>query len=177
MHLRDRALWEEEFTLDEPIVPGGHTEFKKLHTIGFDGWTISKYRQSGGPTPDGEPEHIMRDMDIDGVDAAVMFPNLSLFVLFTDDHELSMAHARVYNDWSSSGTCRTRTGCARRRPSPSPHIPDAVAEIERVARLGSRPSCCPRSRRCPTGRASTTRCGRRPRRTGCRSSSTSPPAG
>ena len=24
-HLRDRALWEEEFVLDEPIVPGGHT--------------------------------------------------------------------------------------------------------------------------------------------------------
>src|SRR5580698_4519812 len=73
-HLRDRALWEEEFTLDEPIVKGGHTEFKKLHTIGYDGWTISKYRQLGGETPDGEPEHILRDMDLDGIDASVMFP-------------------------------------------------------------------------------------------------------
>ena len=51
VQLRDRALWEEEFTLDEPMVEGGHTEFKKLHTIGFDGWTVSKYRQFGGPTP------------------------------------------------------------------------------------------------------------------------------
>src|SRR6202046_5632872 len=97
--LRDRALWEEEFTLDEPIVPGGHTEFKKLHTIGFDGWTISKYRQFGGETPDGEAEDIIRGLNPGGVDAAVMFPNLSLFVLFTDDHELSMAHARAYNDF------------------------------------------------------------------------------
>jgi predicted TIM-barrel fold metal-dependent hydrolase len=135
-HLRDRALWEEEFTLDEPIVPGGHTEFKKLHTIGYDGWTISKYRQFGGATPDGEPEHILRDMNLDGVDAAVMFPNLSLFVLFTDDHELSMAHARVYNDYVVERYLQVKD---RMRPTaaiPLTHIPDAVAEIERSARAG-----------------------------------------
>lgn len=135
-HLRDRALWEEEFTLDQPIVPGGHTEFKKLHTIGFDGWTISKYRQSGGLTPDGEPEHIIRDMNLDGVDAAVMFPNLSLFVLFTDDHELSMEHARVYNDFVVERYLPYRN---RMRPTaaiPLTNIPDAVAEIERSARAG-----------------------------------------
>jgi predicted TIM-barrel fold metal-dependent hydrolase len=135
-HLRERALWEEEFTLDEPIVKGGHTEFKKLHTIGFDGWTISKYRQFGGPTPDGEPEHILRDMNLDGVDASVMFPNLALFVLFTDDHELSMAHARVYNDYVAE---RYLPFKARMRPTaviPLTDIPDAVAEIERTSRLG-----------------------------------------
>lgn len=136
VHLRDRALWEEEFTLDEPIVPGGHTEFKKLHTIGFDGWTISKYRQLGGETPDGEPEHIIRDMNIDGVDASVMFPNLSLFVLFTDDHELSMAHCRVYNDW----IVETYLPYSKRlRPTaaiPLTDIADAVKEIERCARMG-----------------------------------------
>ncbi len=136
VHLRDRALWEEEFTLDEPIVPGGHTQFRKLHTIGFDGWTISRYRQFGGPTPDGLPEHILRDMDLDGVDASVMFPNLSLFVLFTDDHELSMAHARVYNDFIAEEYLEHKD---RMRPTaaiPLTHIPDAVAEIERAARLG-----------------------------------------
>lgn len=135
-HLRDKALWEEEFTLEEPLVKGGHTQFKKLHTIGFDGWTISKYRQFGGPTPDGEPEHIIRDMDLDGVDAAVMFPNLSLFVLFTDDHELSMAHARVYNDFVVERYLEYK---ARMRPTaviPLTDIPDAVAEIERTSGMG-----------------------------------------
>jgi predicted TIM-barrel fold metal-dependent hydrolase len=134
--LRDRALWEEEFTLDEPLVAGGHTQFKKLHTIGFDGWTVSKYRQFGGPTPDGEPEHILRDMDLDGIDASVMFPNLSLFVLFTDDHELSIAHARVYNDYVAERYLAYKD---RMRPTaaiPLTDIPDAVAEIERAARLG-----------------------------------------
>ena len=128
-NLRDRALWEEEFTLDEPLVPGGHTEFKKLHTAGFDGWTVSKYRQFPGPTPDGDPEHILRDMDIDGVDASVMFPNLSLFVLFTDDHELSMAHARVYNDYVVERYLPYRD---RMRPTaaiPLTNIDDAVAEV------------------------------------------------
>src|SRR6266496_4014138 len=139
VHLRDRALWEEEFTLDEPIVPGGHTEFKKLHTIGFDGWTVSKYRQfqgARGDTPNGDPDQIIRDLDFDGVDAAVMFPNLSLFVLFTDDHELSMAHARVWNDYLVERYLPYKD---RMRPCaaiPLTDIPDAVAEIERCARMG-----------------------------------------
>jgi predicted TIM-barrel fold metal-dependent hydrolase len=135
-NLRDRALWEEEFTLDEPLVPGGHTEFKKLHTIGFDGWTISKYRQFGGPTPDGEPEHILRDMNLDGVDASVMFPNLSLFVLFTDDHELSMAHARVYNDYVVERYLPYKNRMCTTAAIPLTDIPDAVAEIERAHRAG-----------------------------------------
>ncbi|WP_314221041.1 amidohydrolase family protein [Streptomyces zaehneri] len=136
VHLRERALWEEEFTLDEPIVEGGHTEFKKLHTIGYDGWTISKYRQFGGQTPDGEPQHIIRDMDLDGVDASVMFPNLSLFVLFTDDHELSMAHARVWNDYIAERFLQYKNRLRPTAAIPVTDIPEAVAEIERCARLG-----------------------------------------
>jgi predicted TIM-barrel fold metal-dependent hydrolase len=134
--LRSRALWEEEFTLEEPIVPGGHTEFKKLHTIGFDGWTISKYRQTGGETPDGEPEHIIRDMDLDGVDGSVMFPNLSLFVLFTDDHELSLAHCRVWNDYLVERYLPHKDRMRPAAPIPVTDIPDAVAEIERCHRMG-----------------------------------------
>ena len=137
-NMRDRALWEEEFVLDEPIVPGGHTVFRKLHTPGYEGWTVSRYRQSGGPTPDGDPEGILRDMDLDGVDASVMFPNLSLFVLFTDDHELSIAHARTYNDYVVE---RYLAYEDRMRPTaaiPLTDIPDAVAEIERCARAGMR---------------------------------------
>jgi len=135
-NLRDRALWEEEFVLEEPLVPGGHTVFRTLHTPGFDGWTVSRYRQFPGPTPDGEPENILRDFDIDGVDAAVMFPNLSLFVLFTDDHELSMAHSRVYNDYIAERYLDYKN---RMRPTaaiPLTDIGEAVAEIERIAKLG-----------------------------------------
>ena len=63
------------------------------------GWTISRYRQTSGRMPEGDPEMIIEDMALDGVDVGVMHPNLSLFGLYSDDHELSMAHARVYNDY------------------------------------------------------------------------------
>ena len=77
-------------------------------------------------------------MDLDGVDAAVFFPNLALFVLFTDDHELSMAHARVWNDWIAETYLQHKD---RMRPTaaiPLTNIPDAVAEIERAVKLGLR---------------------------------------
>ena len=34
---------------------GGATVFRKLHTPGFEGWTISRYRQTSGRTPGGRP--------------------------------------------------------------------------------------------------------------------------
>ena len=40
-HLRDRGVWEEDFELDEPWVEGGATVFRRLHTPGFPGWTVS----------------------------------------------------------------------------------------------------------------------------------------
>src|SRR6188472_3980997 len=97
-HLRDRAVWEEDFEI-EPWVENGATKFRRLHTPGFEGWTVSRYRQTGGRMPEGDPELILDDMDFDGVDVQVMHPNLSLFGLYSDDHELSMAHAQVYNDY------------------------------------------------------------------------------
>jgi predicted TIM-barrel fold metal-dependent hydrolase len=75
-------------------------------------------------------------MDYDGVDASLMHPNLSLFGLYSDDHELSMAHARVYNDYLIERflpyTARIRPTC----PVPITDVDDAVAEIERIARAG-----------------------------------------
>src|SRR5580693_9175957 len=138
-NMRDRALWEEEFTLEEPIVPGGHTEFRKLHTIGFDGWTVSKYRQfegHDGTTPGWIPDDIIADME--GVDAAVFFPNLALFVLFTDDHELSMAHSRAWNDWVAETYLQYKHRMRPVASIPLTDIPDAVAEIRRAHKLGLR---------------------------------------
>jgi predicted TIM-barrel fold metal-dependent hydrolase len=75
-------------------------------------------------------------MDEDGIDATMLYPNLSLFIYWTDDHELSMAHARVYNDHLIERIlpykARMRPAC----PIPLTDVGDAVAEIERVARAG-----------------------------------------
>jgi len=137
-HLRDRAVWEEEFELDEPWVEDGARVFRRLHTAGYEGWTVSRYRQTGGRMPEGDPEHILEDMDLDGVDVQVMHPNLSLFGLYSDDHELSMAHARVYNDYVAERFSPYFHRLVPTAPVPITDVDDAVVEIERVAGLGFR---------------------------------------
>jgi len=136
-HLRHLAVWEEEFEI-EPFVDGGASVFRKLHTPGFEGWTVSRYRQTSGRTPEGDPDIILEDMDTDGVDAQVLHPNLSLFGLYSDDHELSMAHARVYNDYVIERFTPYFHRLAPTAPIPLTDVADAVAEIERVAAGGFR---------------------------------------
>jgi hypothetical protein len=148
-HLRERGVWEEDFELDEPWVEGGATVFRRLHTPGFPGWTVSRYRQTQGRTPEGDPDLIVEDMELDGVDVAVMHPNLSLFGLYSDDHELSMAHARVYNDYIVERFGGHLDRICPTAPVPITDVADAVAEIERVAAAGLRavllPATPPRS--------------------------------
>src|SRR5215208_3038258 len=117
-HLRDRAVWEEDFEI-EPLVEGGARVFRRLHTPGFEGWTISRYRQTGGRTPEGDPE------------------------IIPDDHELSMAHARVYNDYIAERFTPYLDRIAPTAPIPITDIDDAVAEIERVAAMGARAALLP----------------------------------
>ncbi len=136
-HLRDRAVWEEDFEI-EPLVEGGARIVRRLHTPGYEGWTISRYRQTGGRMPEGDPEQILEDMDLDGVDVQVVHPNLSLFGLYSDDHELSMAHARVYNDYVIERFTPYFSRIAPTAPVPITDVDDAVAEIERVAEAGFR---------------------------------------
>jgi len=146
-NLRHLAVWEEEFE-SEPLVEGGARVFRTLHTPGFEGWTVSRYRQTRGRTPEGDPESILEDMERDGVDAQVLHPNLSQFGLFTDHHEMSIAHARVYNDYVIERFTPYFDRLAPTAPIPLTDIDDAVAEIERVAAAGFRavllPATAPR---------------------------------
>jgi predicted TIM-barrel fold metal-dependent hydrolase len=136
-HLRDRAVWEDEFEI-EPFVEGGARVFRRLHTPGFESWTVSRYHQTDGRTPEGDPEMILEDMDLDGVDVQVMHPNLSLCGLYSDDHELSIAHARVYNDYIIERFSPHFSRLVPTAPIPITDVNDAVVEIERVANAGFR---------------------------------------
>src|SRR4051794_38149017 len=78
------------------------------------------------------------DMDLDGIDAQLMHPNRSLFALYSDDHELSIAHARVYNDYVVERYTPHFGRIAPTAPIPLTDIDDAVTEIERVAAGGFR---------------------------------------
>ena len=78
-------------TLDHQHEPNGSKKVRHCLGCGAPGRGIC--------TPEGDPDLILEDMDLDSIDVQVMHPNLSLFGLYTDDHELSIAHARVYNDY------------------------------------------------------------------------------
>ena len=134
-HLRDRGVWEENFEV-EPLVEGGVREFMHWHTAGYEGWTISRYRHHDGSLNTGEPERILEDMDWDGIDATLIHPQYSLFAIFSDDHELSMATARVYNDYLIERILPFKSRIRPTCPIPITDIDDAVAEIERVANAG-----------------------------------------
>jgi predicted TIM-barrel fold metal-dependent hydrolase len=97
---------------------------------------VSRYRQFPGPTPDGLPASILRDLDRDGVDASMLFPNLSFFALYTDDHERSIAHARVYNDWLAETYLPYSNRLRPAAAIPTTNVADGVKEIERAVRLG-----------------------------------------
>ena len=98
-HLRDRAVWEEDFEI-EPLVEGGARDLPAVCTRrGSRAGRSPGTARPAGACPKATPSIILEDMDLDGVDVQVMHPNLSLFGLYSDDHELSMAHARVYNDY------------------------------------------------------------------------------
>ena len=137
-NLRDKALTQTEFELEEPLVPGGHTVFRTVHAPGYEGWTVSRYRQHTGPTPDWMPEGILRDMDRDGVDATVLFSNFALFATYTDDHEVALAHARVYNDWVAETYGPYSDRMRPLAAIPTTDIQDAVKEVERAVNLGLR---------------------------------------
>ena len=88
------------------------------------------FQQRGNPSADR-----YADMDYDGVDAEILFPNKGLTNWSSPDPAMHVAMCRVYNDWVHevfAGSSRTfPTACV----APA-DISACVAEIERVAKLG-----------------------------------------
>ena len=100
-------------------------------------------------------------MDRDGVDATVLFSNFALFATYTDDHEVALAHARVYNDWVAETYLPHSDRMCPVASIPTTDIGDAVKEVERCVRLGLRGLFLPEhpNPTGPTTRTSTSRCG------------------
>lgn len=85
-----------------------------------------------------DPEQRLRDHARDGIDAEVIFPNRGLNMWATPDPLFSQAQCNVYNSW-----CWEVFGPHYDRISPlacvaTGNIDSAIAEIERVAKLGFR---------------------------------------
>jgi len=91
-------------------------------------------RQKAG----ADPVERLRDMEQDGIDASVLFPNKGLAMWATPDSAFAMAQCRVYNDWAWE-----TFGAYNDRMSPAAalatgDLEGSIAEVERVAGLGFR---------------------------------------
>jgi predicted TIM-barrel fold metal-dependent hydrolase len=104
----------------------------RLSNVKFEGEDL--LRNQSGKTP----AERLADLEADGVDCEILFPNKGLTIWATPDAEFSQAMCRVYNDWAWEVF-----GAFNDRLSPmacvaSADIDGAIAEIVRCAKLGFR---------------------------------------
>ncbi len=88
----------------------------------------------------GPPEQRLREQDVDGLHAEVLFPNMQmgprLWRLMKDD-DAYRAAVRAYNDWLGEEYCVvSRDRLIGLGVIPWTNLDDAVAELEHCARLG-----------------------------------------
>jgi predicted TIM-barrel fold metal-dependent hydrolase len=85
-----------------------------------------------------DPAERLRDMDLDGIDASVLFPNKGLAMWATPDPRFALAQCRVYNDWvwETFGPHVERMSPAAALATGD--LEGSIAEVERVARMGFR---------------------------------------
>src|SRR5438093_12851258 len=93
----------------------------------------------------GPPEQRLRGQDVDGLPAAVVFPNMQvgprLWRLMTDD-DVYRATVRAYNDWLGEEYCAvSRDRLIGLGVIPWTNVDDAIAELEYCARLGLKGVC------------------------------------
>ena len=81
-----------------------------------------------------DPVERLRDMDLEGIDVAVLYPSIGLNFWAIEDATAAVALARAYNDWLADycATDRRRLVCAAMLPLQDPAA--ATAELRRAAR-------------------------------------------
>jgi predicted TIM-barrel fold metal-dependent hydrolase len=76
-------------TLGASFVIGGYADPEKRKNHPYD------QAQPGG----GDPHARIKDLDIEGIDMAVLYPSIGLFLGGIADLPLAVASCRAYNDW------------------------------------------------------------------------------
>src|SRR5262245_39410857 len=88
----------------------------------------------------GPPEQRLREQDMDGLQAEVLFPNMQvgprLWRTMADD-DTYVAAVRAYNDWLGEEYCAvSRDRLIGLGVIPWTNVDDAIAELEHCAKLG-----------------------------------------
>jgi predicted TIM-barrel fold metal-dependent hydrolase len=104
----------------------------RLRTDDLEG--EDRLRQLAG----ADPEARLRDMEGDGIDAEVIFPNKGLSMWATPDPVFAMAQCRVYNEWAWETFARYNHRMSPAAAIATGDLEGSIAEVKRVARLGFR---------------------------------------
>jgi predicted TIM-barrel fold metal-dependent hydrolase len=84
------------------------------------------------------PQLRLQDMDKDGIDAELLFPNLGMMTYAIDDAELSFACMQVYNDWLMQQFGADKDTFVPCAVLPMRDVAETLAEFRRVVALGYR---------------------------------------
>ncbi|PON18457.1 amidohydrolase [Candidatus Entotheonella serta] len=85
-----------------------------------------------------DPEERLKDMDYDGIDAEVIFPNKGLSTWATPDAKFAQAQCRVYNTWAWEVFRDYNDRMSPVACIATGDFEGAMAEIERTAKMGFR---------------------------------------
>lgn len=79
------------------------------------------------------------DQQMDGVDGEVIFPNGAAILMFSNsDVEFAQAQARIWNDWAWEVCEPFKQRCNPAAAIATADVESAVAEVQRVAKMGYR---------------------------------------
>jgi predicted TIM-barrel fold metal-dependent hydrolase len=78
----------------------------------------------------------MADMEMEGIDAEIIFPTTAMFTFLLQDREAEVASCQVYNDWNDKWLSSNLDKFVRCAVLPVIDFNDTVAEMERIAKKG-----------------------------------------
>jgi uncharacterized protein len=108
---------------------------------GKSGEALREHMQHGyeAARPSGwDPAERIKDQEIDGVEAEVLYATLGLFLFGLDDAELQTASIKVYNDWLAEYCAYNPKRLYGMGLLPLDDIDASLKELERVHKMGMR---------------------------------------
>jgi len=125
------------------IIPGMRPE--RLISYEFTGDDLARSKAGGDARwvdPEtGDPVGLerLRDLDMDGVDGEVIFPNGPVLLMWASSNpEFIDAQARAWNDWAWETCGPYKARCNPAAALQTADVDLAVKEVERVAKMGFR---------------------------------------
>jgi hypothetical protein len=151
-NFRDQAprVVKNEARAGYSFVAPGMTPFPAAggFAVGKSGDELREHLNKGyaAARPSGwDPAERLKDQDLDGVAAEVLYTTLGMPLFRVPDFDLQRACFRIYNDWLAE-FCAYNPKCPVGRALISlVNVADAVKELERSARHGLRGAMMPQS--------------------------------